>query len=413
MSQRTYEKVIQDLIERRAKVLSGSINCIPAPFARFRDTYVGVEKGKYIIVTASTKVGKTQIADYLFLYNPLFYAYNNRDRLRVKIFYFSLEMSAAEKYRQLMCHLLYILSQGHVRIDPKNLRSIHEDRPLPENIITLLQSDLYKSVLEFFEENVVILDSIRNPYGIYKWCKDYALKHGKMHTKLYEFKDKDGNVTETKEVRDFYEPEDPEEYRLVVVDHYRLFTLEKGKDLYNTIVSWSANHAIDLRNNYNYTIVGIQQQAASQESNENQKLNKLKPTIDGLGDCKATAQDVDMILGLYTPYRYGIREYEGYDITRFKDHIRFLEVLGGREGGGGDICPLYFDGAVNYFRELPLPQEKQSLEVIYQQISSLRIYSSISGIVNLVTVKLNESISTSKNWFRKIIKLRRNSRAWD
>lgn len=408
MSRKIYERVIDDLIERRQRILDGEINCIPSPFPRFRETFVGVEKGKYVIVTASTKVGKTQIADYLFLYSPLFYAYNNRDKLTVKIFYFSLEMSAAEKYRQLMSHLLYILSQGKIRIDPKNLRSVNENRPLPEKIITLLQSDLYKSVLEFFENHVVILDSIRNPYGIYKWCKDYAIQNGIKHTKMYDFKDKDGNVIDSKEVIDYYEASNPKEYRIVMVDHYRLFTLEKGKDLYSTIASWSANHAIDLRNNYNFTIIGIQQQAAAQESNENQKLNKLKPTIDGLGDCKATAQDVDLILGLYTPYRYGIREYEGYDITRFKDHIRFLEVMGGREGGGGDICPLYFDGAVNFFRELPLPSEKSLLEIIYNQVASLRIYSSIEGTINLATIKLNESINTSKKWFWKILKSWRN-----
>lgn len=409
MSTKVYKRVINDLIERRNRILNGEINCIPSPFPRFRETFVGVEKGKYVIVTASTKVGKTQIADYLFLYSPLFYAYNNRDKLKVKIFYFSLEMSAEEKYRQLMSHLLYILSQGKIRIDPKNLRSVNENRPLPEDVITLLQSPLYESVLSFFEEHVVILDSIRNPYGIYKWCKDYAIQNGIKHTKMYDFKDKDGNVTESKEVIDYYEPNNHKEYRIVMVDHYRLFTLEKGKDLYNTIASWSTNHAIDLRNNYNYTIIGIQQQAMSQESNENQKLNKLKPTIDGLGDCKATAQDVDLILGLYTPYRYGIREYEGYDITRFKDHIRFLEVMGGREGGGGDICPLYFDGAVNFFRELPLPNDKNSLEIIYQQVASLKIYSSIEGTVNLAIIKLNESINISKKWFWKVFKSWRNT----
>lgn len=139
-----------------------------------------------------------------------------------------------------------------------------------------------------------------------------------------------------------------------------------------------------------------------QESNENQKLNKLKPTLDGLGDCKATAQDADLIMGLYTPFRYNIREYEGYDITKFRDHIRFLEVLGGREGGGGDICPLYFDGAVNFFRELPLPNEKETLAIIYKQIESLRTYSSGDGTVNLVNVEPDESTSTSKNRFWKI-----------
>lgn len=366
-----HERVLQDLVDRRQRVLSGQINCIPSNFTRFRNTYVGLEQGKYTIVTASTKIGKTQIGDSMFLYNPFFYAFNHRDKVRLKIFYFSLEMSATEKYRQFMSHLLYIKSRGQIRIDTKNLRSINENLPLSDEVLNILQSAEYKDLYEFFEKNVVIIDNIRNPYGIYKFCKDYALQKGTQHYKKVDFLNTNGEVLETKEIRDYYEQDDPDEYRIIIVDHYKLFTPEKGKDLYSTIASWSSNHAIDLRNNYNYSIIGVQQQAPAQESNENQKLNKLKPTLDGLGDYKASAQDADLIMGLYSPFRYGIREYEGYDITKFKDHIRFLEVMGGREGGGGDICPLYFDGAVNYFQELPLPNNTMQLDAVYKRIQSI------------------------------------------
>jgi hypothetical protein len=64
------------------------------------------------------------------------------------------------------------------------------------------------------------------------------------------------------------------------------------------------------------------------------------------------------IIGLFSPYRHKIRYYPGpssknsYDITEYKDHIRFMEILGGRDGGSGELIPLYFHGAVNYFEEL-------------------------------------------------------------
>ena len=89
-------------------------------------------------------------------------------------------------------------------------------------------------------------------------------------------------------------------------------------------------------------------------------------------DNKQTIRDVNLCIGLYTPFRYSIKEYEGYDITRFKDNIRFLEIIAGREGGGGNICPLYFDGAVNYFRELPLPTDNGGLQQIYNLISHIQ-----------------------------------------
>ena len=62
----------------------------------------------------------------------------------------------------------------------------------------------------------------------------------------------------------------------------------------------------------------------------------------------------------------------GYDIKYFKDNIRFLEILGGREGGGGTICPLYFDGAVNYFKELPKPKDTTGLNGVTKFINKIR-----------------------------------------
>ena len=127
-----------------------------------------------------------------------------------------------------------------------------------------------------------------------------------------------------------------------------------------------------MRNKYKYIPVLIQQQALSQESNENYRLNKLKPTIDGLGEAKVTSRDFDIIFGLFSPERYGIPTFEGYDIKAFRDNIRFLEIIASREGGGGTMCPLYFDGAVNFFKELPLPNQSDELNSVYEVIKEFR-----------------------------------------
>ena len=77
-------------------------------------------------------------------------------------------------------------------------------------------------------------------------------------------------------------------------------------------------------------------------------------------------------MGLFSPFRHEIPDYLGYDITKFRDNIRFLEILGGREGGGGTICPLYFDGAVNFFKELPLPENKEGMQKAYSILEKIR-----------------------------------------
>lgn len=202
--------------------------------------------------------------------------------------------------------------------------------------------------------------------------REYAKANGKQHTKILDKVDKlSGEVTQT-EVDDYYEPYDPDEYIIIIVDHMALLTAENGKNVRDAMIKLSSEYFVALRNKYRYIPVAIVQQAMAQESNENMKLNKLKPTLDGYGDAKVIARDADLILGLFSPYRHSIRDYEGYNIELFKDNIRFMELIAGREGGGGSICPLFFDGAVNYFRELPLPKDREGMEKAYQMLNRIR-----------------------------------------
>lgn len=49
------ERVINNLYERRERVLKGLVNSIPSPFARFSEDFVGIEQSCYYAVTSFTK----------------------------------------------------------------------------------------------------------------------------------------------------------------------------------------------------------------------------------------------------------------------------------------------------------------------------------------------------------------------
>lgn len=85
-----------------------------------------------------------------------------------------------------------------------------------------------------------------------------------------------------------------------------------------------------------------------------------------------------MAIGLYSPYKYEIREYERYDITRFKNHIRFLEIMENRNGESGSITPLFFDGAVSTFEELPLPTDR-GIDEYYNYLRFIREERTVEG----------------------------------
>ena len=52
---RLIDRVLNDLDNRRDKILNGGINCILSPFRRFREDFLGIEQGKYYVITSSTK----------------------------------------------------------------------------------------------------------------------------------------------------------------------------------------------------------------------------------------------------------------------------------------------------------------------------------------------------------------------
>ena len=97
------------------------------------------------------------------------------------------------------------------------------------------------------------------------------------------------------------------------------------------------------------------------------KMKALKYRIKSLYDNKLA----DIVLGLFSPFRFGITEYFGYDIGILKDHIRFLEVIVNRNGEMGGLLPLWFDGAVCNFRELPKPDDKAHMDNVYRMCKQL------------------------------------------
>ena len=353
----TTERILRELRERRNNILSGNINCIPSPFARFRNDFPGIEQGKYYLLSAATKVGKTQLMNYLFLYNSVLYAYNNPDKIHLKILYYNLEETQDAIILRFMCHLLYVLSHKAIRKTPNDLKSVREDKVIDSETLDLFETDEYKNILDFFEKTVSFYDD-KNPFGIFKQAKVYAENNGVTYKRKLDIRDKDGNVVEGKEVFDYYKPYDEKEYVMVIVDHISLISPDGKQDLREGIVCLS-NYMIQLRNRYRYIPVMVQQQGTETTDLEAFKNKKIRPTVAGLSDSKYTAKDCNVMLGLCNPYAYEMQSYCGYDLTKLKGNARFLEVVINRDGESNGMIGLYFDGAVNYYEELPSPRTQE------------------------------------------------------
>ena len=309
--------------------------------------------------------GKTKFCDFVYVYETLFFVMEHPE-VRAKILYFCLEESPRKKYTEFLCHLLYRLDK--IEVSPTELESTDKDFPISRDILDKLDSEKYQRYIKKFEEIVEYIDSGGNPTGINKKCRDYALSHGHLNFKEVEIKDIDGTTSKKKIVDPVnpYTPDDPEEYRIVLLDNTSNIATEQGLSK-REVVEKMSKYCITLRDQLNFTIVMIQHQAQAQEGIENYKLNRIKPSSDGLADAKTTTRDANLVIGLYSPFKYGLAEYEKYDITRFKNHIRFMEVIEDRDyGANGNICPLFFDGAVSYFKELPRPDDYNGMQKVYE-----------------------------------------------
>lgn len=51
-----FRRVYNNVKERRERILSGKINCIPWGLPRFEKHLPGIEKGRYYLLTANSKV---------------------------------------------------------------------------------------------------------------------------------------------------------------------------------------------------------------------------------------------------------------------------------------------------------------------------------------------------------------------
>lgn len=363
------KSVIDNLHIRRERLLKGQLNCIPSPFKRFNKDFIGIEQGCYYTITSFTKGGKSQFASYTFIYKPLMFCYRAKADINIKIIYFPLEETPERIMQRFICWLLFDSSKGKIRISPRDLRST--TTPLPQGISDIINCDEFQDVLRYFEEHVIFPEEAANPTGIYKYCKAYAEEHGKVYTKVGKYKDELGIIQE-RQVFDRYEQDDPNEYRLILIDTVNLIDTERGMTLKQSIDKLSEYCAKYLRNRYHYSPVIIQQQAFDQEGNEAFKLGKVRPSVAGLGDSKYTSRDSNVVLGLFSPFRFGLKDYEEYDISKFRDNIRFLEMIVNRDGEMGGLCPLFFDGAVCQFEELPKPGDKEGISKVYSYLSALR-----------------------------------------
>lgn len=345
----------KDVYARIKENSKKEINCIPSKFVRYKRYFLGLIRSTYIIITASSGVGKSKFTKWAYIFSPFEFVKSHPELgIKLKIFYFSLEENKDKFIRSVISSELY--NRFNLEISPRDLLSMDRDNPLIDDYVLSCIEEC-EEYIDSLLDSVEVIDNIRNAYGIYKYVRQYAAANGKFYLRG-ELVD----VTQAGQSWDKYISNNPDEYVVVITDHISLLQPEKGDTLHDAMRKFSSDYCLHMRDKFGYIVVNVQQQEAAKEKQEytvkGQSIEaKLEPSLDGLGDNKLTQRDADEVYGLFAPIRYEIKEHKGYNIIELKDKYRSLLKLKDRDGEANARIGLYFQGAVNEFSELPKAEE--------------------------------------------------------
>lgn len=367
-----FEGVVKTLQDNKRRRLEGGVISIPWSLPRLSTVLPGIEQGRYNLVSATAKAGKTQLADFLYVYQPIEWVINNPDaNISVKVFYFSLEVSKESKVKAAIAYKLF--KQHKIAISPQKLSSVFADYVLGDRIEEIINSKEFREWFDKFESMVTYHDDLRNPFGIYNAIRSYA-EHPDNGFYTYKdilWKNKDGTFTK-RNVKDRYIPKRPNEYVIVIVDHIGLLQPEQGETLHQAIMRFSSDFCLEMRDRWNYVPVIVQQQSADSSRAQytyrgDTIVDKIRPDQEGLADNKYTARDVDLMISLFYPDRYNLHQHEGWNLDRIGDNHREFMINLNRNGISNASIQLYFLGTSSYFSELP----QKATEEIYREIEEI------------------------------------------
>lgn len=128
------------------------------------------------------------------------------------------------------------------------------------------------------------------------------------------------------------------------------------------MAKWSTDYCVgQITKHMKFACINVQQLSMSSDDVTHFKAGKLEPSIDKAGKNKEILQDCHLILSLFAADRYELSKHDGYDITKLRDTYRSKKVLKFRFGKSNIKIPLYFQGAIGKFTELP-PVKKINYE---------------------------------------------------
>lgn len=291
----------------------------------------GIQKKYLYTIGADTAGGKTSFALDVFVYNLI----KNAKDTPISILYYSFEMSSDTLFAKLLSR--YIWDEFKEIVTYEDILSL--TKPISNAHLLLVSKS--EAWLRELAKKVTIYDKSLTHGGIYATCKDWLRLHGEFIV-----------LGEHKET---YIENDPNEYKVVLIDHVGLIS---GTGSKKEKIDQTVDYMIYFRNKCNITGIFVQQLNRNQKSMDRKTNGYELIQLDDFKDTSGTTDGSEVVIGIYFPYREKIARCEGYPIQNvLKKKFRLLQVLKNRYGQSDINIGSAFYGEIGMFKTLPRPEE--------------------------------------------------------
>lgn len=345
----------------------GRINYLPFPdLGEFTKSFPGLMRSDVTGIMALPADGKTSLWKKLIVHGGVEWAFKKKKNFHILAFL--LEENTSQFDFSLLSHCLY--KKHGLRYNIKDFLAIGKCVN-PEHFSLIEDAEKRVNTLKSY---MTCDDNTLNSYGIYKAVRDFAWSRGTFYSGDVRLTNPDmikqGGWTR-------YEPNDPEEFIVVVVDHLlQLHVQQNQKDISQAIGDLVEDLRAYAAKHFGYSVVFIQHAASSVESSDNRQRQEVIPGITNLarntevGRAYLNLISVTNINRTNTigPGNTGIQIWDGINVPRLGNHMRVIAITKSRYSEANVNFPLYFDGKVGEFEAI----DKKDLNKYYERV---KLYS--------------------------------------
>ena len=128
---------------------------------------------------------------------------------------------------------------------------------------------------------------------------------------------------------------------------------------------------------FNFSPVVISQINRGSEQMDRRENDNWMPMLSDIKNTGNVAEDANTVIGIASPFYYGVDKCLGFDITKYKNLYRLAKICKNRDGYVNKLASFLFIGEIGGYYQLPKadeilgkPEELKQVDNYYKNLKS-------------------------------------------